>query len=338
MNEITEKFIQFCNDKSMFSFPLTDEIEKITGKKVQSPSVCIKLPVSETIISILVLPQAQCERILTPDNKLGHMSYMGFFSSVTQKLYATPHIKSFLGYDQGPGSMQDHSQILSYEPLPQTRMTNSVEKRIIEKLLQKVTIKPSELSDKKRLATLFPDFLKYGTREYHIFTLGCPFGGFGSYFRGRLGNDDIEKYLDDAESWTEETSERLLAGDNKIVRAWLSSIKQTKIDRQILEKVSNDPTHVWNIMRKISDATFDAKTVTVYIEKDGKSGTFHLCKDMMFADKVNAVKGNLSSAAFTTKDRKEAQRLYTGDENKEFLFFVRDIKKIVYRKKIVFEQ
>lgn len=37
MNEITEKFIQFCNDKSMFSFPLTDEIEKITERGRESP-------------------------------------------------------------------------------------------------------------------------------------------------------------------------------------------------------------------------------------------------------------------------------------------------------------
>lgn len=332
MNEITKKFIRFCNDKTVFSFPLTKEIEMITGKEAQSPSVCIKLPVSETIISILVLSQAQFEGILTPDNQLSHASYIGFFSLTTQKLYATPRIKFFLECDQSSGS-----RLLSYEPFPQTRMTSLVEKRIIEKLLQKITIKPSELSDKKRLAALFPDFLKYGTREYHIFTPGCPYGGFGSYFRGKLGTADIEKYLNDAESWTEETSERLLAGAKKIVNAWLSSIKQTKIDRQILEKVSNNPTHVWNIMRRISDATFDAKTVSVYIEKDGKSGTFHLCKDAMFADKINAVKGNISSTAFTAKDRKDAQRLYTGDENKEFLFSAKDIKKIVYKKKTVFE-
>lgn len=201
MNEITEKFIRFCNDKTIFSFPITKEIEMITGKAAQSPSVCIKLPVSETIISILVLPQAQFEEILAPDNKLSHASYMGFFSLMTQKLYATPRINSFLECDQNSGS-----QLLSYEPLPQTRMTSLVEKRIIEKLLQKITIKPSELSDKKRLAALFPDFLKYGTREYHIFTPGCSYGGFGSYFRGKLGAADIEKYLNDAESWTEETS------------------------------------------------------------------------------------------------------------------------------------
>lgn len=338
MNELTEKFIQFCNDKTSISFPITQEIGAITGKEPQIQKVCIKLPVSETLISILVVPQTQFKNILNPDGKLGHMSYVGFFSLATQKLYATPRIEFILECDRGSCCIQDRLQLLSYEPLPQTRMTNMVEKRIIEKLLEKIVIRPSELSNEKRLADLFPDFLKYGTREYHIFSPGCPYGGFGSYFRGKLETDDIEKYLDDVESWAEETSERLLTGDKKIVGSWISSIKQTKIDRQVLEKVSNNPTHVWNIMRKISDATFDAKTVTVYIEKNGISGAFHICKDMMFADKVNAVKGNLSSSAFTAKDRKEAQRLYMGDENKEFLFSVRDIKKIVYRKKIVFEQ
>lgn len=268
------------------------------------------------------------------DTHSGHMSYAGFFSKQTQKLYAVNRIEYLLS-GSSRCLIEDPSLRLACEPMPQKAMVDKLDEEITGILLKDVVLKPVNLSDENQLQLVSSYFFSGTMPEISVLSQDGPYGCLRTLLQSRIENDDIELYLSDEKAWLEKKSQSLLQKEKR-KEMWLKELTGAKQKEAILEALNNAQGHIWHNIKQVIDAVRKTKTVTMEIEKDGIRGEFRVNTSQFLAEMNASMTGKCSSFAILSKDRGIAQTLFAGYDEKEFHFTVQNIKKIKYRNSEVY--
>lgn len=333
MNELTRDVVQFCNDDSLHTFPITRRISAIAGENYLSHKVFLKIPVSSTLVAIMILQEVSALWMLS-DTHSGHMSYAGFFSKATQKLYAVNQIEYLLS-GSNRCLIEDPALRLACEPMPQKTMVDKLDEEITRTLLKDVVLNPVNLSDKNQLQLVSSYFFSGTMPEISVLSQDGPYGCLRTLLQSRIENDDIELYLSDEKAWLEKKSQSLLQKEKRR-EVWLEELTSARQKEAILEALNNAQGHIWHTIKRIMDAVRETKTVTMEIEKGGIRGEFRVSTSQFSSEMDANMTGKCSSLVILSKDRGDAQALFAGDTEKEFHFTVRNIKKIKYRNSEVY--
>lgn len=333
MNELTRDVIQFCNDDSLHTFPITRRISTISGENYLSHKVFLKIPVSSTLVAIMILQEVSALWMLS-DTHSGHMSYVGFFSKATQKLYAVNRMEYLLS-GSNRCLIEDPALRLACEPMPQKTMVDKLDEEISRTLMKEIDSKPVNLSSKEQLELVSANFFNNTLPEMSVLFQEGPYGCLRTLLQSRIEVTDIESYLSDEKAWLKNKTQVLLQ-NKKRKETWLNMLAEAKQKKDIIEALHNDRNHVWHTIKRIMDAVDKTKTVTIEVEKNGIKERFRV-NTIQFLAEIAANKiGRCSSAVIVSQDREDAQALFAGDAKKEFHFTVHNIKKIKYRNSEVY--
>lgn len=268
------------------------------------------------------------------DTHSGHMSYAGFFSKTTQKLYAVNRIEYLLS-GSSRCLIEDPALRLACEPMPQKTMVDMLDEEITSTLLKDVVLKPVNLSDKNQLSLISSYFFSGALPEISVLSQDGPYSCLRTLLQSRIENDDIELYLSDEKAWLKRKAQSLLQKEKR-KEMWLEELTSAKQKEAILEALNNDQNHIWHVIKRVTDAVRKTKTVTIEIEKNGVRGEFRVSTSQFLAEMNADMAGKCSSLAILSKDRGVAQTLFAGYDEKEFHFTAQNIKKIKYRNSEVY--
>lgn len=265
MEDITERFIDFCLDSEQFVF----QPSKVSSRFFDGNGI-MKIPVSKGIIELAVAPANQL--LSCTATCKSEMRFIGFFFIPEKKFYLIDNVESMFLLDVG-----DSDEFpIQHKSLPSHDMLVLLSARVTKELLKTLTPESFIVDEKNsdcRYRLISSAFFSENPYKAELKVADFGIDGADSYIiRNVFQAQAIELYLTDREAWLNKAVECVFSNARMI--DCLSTILQRKINiEEAIRSIKVDKNHPWNTFYRIVSAIKGKQTVTIEVELFGEEIT-----------------------------------------------------------------
>lgn len=262
MNELTQKLINFCEDKTQSIFDLSASCSAI-----RSRSCLIKASLGNTIIGLLLEYKSDLEMLFYHGCHTGtsRFEFVGFYSTTTKQLYMSDSFRyniELVWKDEG-----HHDFPIEYKPLPINDMLNVLAESLDKELAPVGPGKPLDIYNMDAIQSLANAFFESKKIEIHLSGESLLHAISNLTVEKFLRIRDVELYLNDPNAWLNYAKDVILQ-NKRDVEEIIDLLKSARINLATIEAVKCDPNHIWHKQAALMQAVAGKKVVTVKTKTD----------------------------------------------------------------------